>query len=140
MDWDWETPRERLRRFESVLDDISAESDDTVIVVEGRKDEEALRDLGVDGEYVRVSANGRSLSETAVRISTSYSSAVLLTDWDEHGNMLHSKLKRLLESYGVDPKTKYRGRLRSLSAKEVYDVESLSTHRTNLRRDASYEY
>ncbi|XGI83070.1 toprim domain-containing protein [Halorutilales archaeon Cl-col2-1] len=137
---DWETPRERLRRFDSVLDEINAESDDAVIVVEGRNDEEALRDLGIDADYVRVSGNGRSLSETAVHISTSYSSAVLLTDWDEHGDTLHSELKDLLEAYGVSPVTRYRGRLRSLSAKEVYDVESLATHRRNLRIDASHEY
>lgn len=105
------------------------------VLVEGRKDERALTRLGIDVETVRVSGNGRSLAETAERVSRRYEEAILLTDWDSEGNALKSKLKPLLESHGVVPRTTHRKRLRDLTAKEIHDVESLPQQRTSMRSE-----
>lgn len=132
----WDTPRERLQKFDRVLDSIKRDSgDDAVIMVEGRRDEEALQHLGVDSEIVWVSGNGRSLTETVRRVSMEYDEAILLTDWDSQGDALMSKLKSLLESHGVVPRTLHRRRLRHLTSKEIHDVESLAVHRHNIENE-----
>lgn len=132
----WEGPRERLTRFDRVVEDVKTEAgDDTVILVEGRKDETALRRLGVESEVVRVSGNGRSLDETALRVATRYEDAILLTDWDGQGEALLREMKQLLEAHGVAPNTVHRQRLRNLTAKEIHDVESLASHRRSLEAE-----
>ncbi|MDY6779485.1 MAG: hypothetical protein SV760_02845 [Halobacteria archaeon] len=136
----WDTPRERLDAFDRVLEEIKRDSDDeTVILVEGKRDIEALVTLDVvedekDGA-VRVSGNGRSLDETVARVSTEFSEAILLTDWDSQGDALGLKLKELLESHGVVPRTHHRKRLRNLTSKDIHDVESLAVHRRNMRSE-----
>ena len=102
------------------------------VLVEGRNDERALATLGIEAETVRISGNGRSLAETAERVSRRYEEAILLTDWDSKGNELKSKMKPLLEAHGVAPRTSHRKRLRDLTAKEIYDIESLPQQRTRM--------
>lgn len=133
----WDTARERLRRLDEVLESVqrAAQEAPAPVLVEGRKDERALERLGVEAETVRVSGNGRSLAETAERVSRRYDTAILLTDWDAEGNALKSKLKPLLESHGVTPRTTHRKRLRDLTAKEIHDVESLPRHRTRTKAE-----
>lgn len=131
----WDGPVERLKLIDRVLDEIERDTDDGVVLVEGRRDEAALSELGVDAEFVRLCGNGRGLVETVEDVSRSYDSAVVLTDWDRQGDRLKDEVKGLLESYGVTPRTIHRKRLRNLTAKDIHDVESLATHRRNVRRE-----
>jgi 5S rRNA maturation endonuclease (ribonuclease M5) len=133
----WDSSRERLSRLDEVLESVQREADETPapVLVEGRKDERALKSLGIEAETVRISGNGRSLAETAERVSRRYEEAILLTDWDTEGNALKSKMKPLLESHGVVPRTTHRKRLRDLTAKEIHDVESLPQQRSRMRSE-----
>ena len=133
----WDSSRERLSRLDEVLESVQREADETPapVLVEGRKDERALERLGIEAETVRISGNGRSLAETAERVSRRYEEAILLTDWDTEGNALKSKMKPLLESHGVVPRTTHRKRLRDLTAKEIHDVESLPQQRSRMRSE-----
>jgi 5S rRNA maturation endonuclease (ribonuclease M5) len=133
----WDTAGERLRRLDEVLESVQRTADEkpAPVLVEGRNDERALRRLGIEAEVVRVSGNGRSLAETAERLSRRYDVALVLTDWDAEGDALKSKLKTLLESHGVAPRTSHRKRLRDLTSKEIHDVESLPQQRTRMRSE-----
>lgn len=126
-----------MSRIDDVIESIERAAEDSPILVEGRKDENALNSLGVEGDIVRVSGNGWSLAETAERVSYEYGydAAVVLTDWDSEGDTLKSKLKSLLEAHGVTPRTVHRKRLRRLTAKEIHDVESLYQHRLRMEKD-----
>lgn len=131
----WEGPGERLELIDRVLDEIQRDTDDGVVLVEGKRDEAALSELGVEAEFVRLCGNGRGLVATVEKVSRNYDSAVVLTDWDRQGDRLKDEVKRLLERYGVTPRTVHRKRLRNLTAKDIHDVESLATHRRNVRRE-----
>ena len=132
----WDDPRERLENIDEVLRQLKRESgSDTVVVVEGKRDEKALRRLGLESETVRLSGNGLSLAENAVEISRGYESAILLTDWDSEREKIKRKIKSLVESYGVTPSTLHRQRLRNLTSKDIYDVESLAVYRESLKRE-----
>lgn len=131
----WDTANERLRCLDEVLESVQRAAEEEPILVEGRNDEKALARLGIEAEVVRVSGNGRSLAETAERVSRDSDGAVVLTDWDREGNALKSKLKPLLEAHGVTPRTKHRKQLRDLTAKEIHDVESLPEQRRRMRHE-----
>ena len=133
----WDSSRERLSRLDEVLESVQREADETPapVLVEGRNDERALKRLGIEAETVRISGNGRSLAETAERVSRRYEEAILLTDWDTEGNALKSKMKPLLESHGVVARTAHRKRIRDLTAKEIHDVESLPQQRSRMRSE-----
>ncbi len=131
----WDTPGERLRLIDRVLEEIERDTQEGVVLVEGRRDEAALEGLGVEAEFVRLCGNGRRLVESVEHVSRRYETAVLMTDWDRQGDELVDEVKPMLESYGVTAKTVHRQRLRNLTAKDIHDVESLATHRQNVRRE-----
>ncbi len=77
-----------------------------VIVVEGKRDEEALRALGVDGCFEHAS---RLLS--LLRCTPSYASGrefIILTDLDSEGEELAIHLKREIEQSGGRAETRLR--------------------------------
>jgi len=78
-----------------------------VIVVEGRRDEEALRALGVEGDFEYAS---RLLA--LLRCTPSYASGrefIILTDLDSEGEKLAMALKREIEQSGGRAETRLRG-------------------------------
>jgi 5S rRNA maturation endonuclease (ribonuclease M5) len=71
---------------------------DCPVVVEGRKDREALLALGVE-DVVQLN-RGRSLLETVEALQGN-PSVVLLTDLDREGKNLRRKLINLMSPYGI---------------------------------------
>lgn len=131
---DWRDRTERLERIEDLLDELrEAAREGAVQVVEGRRDEEALRSLGVDGDYARVSESGVSLPSAAEEIYSRSGEAVLMLDWDPHGRRLERRLSELLERFGVETDRDVRRRLGVLVRKDVTDVESLPSLIRRLR-------
>ena len=94
------------------------------ILVEGRKDEESLKELGFKGKMYRMNV-GLPISELAEQIGRENREIILLTDWDEMGEGLFLKMKSLLMANDVKVVTSVRRDLEALSRKYVKDVESL---------------
>ena len=64
------------------------ESNRTIpILVEGEKDVQALRTLGLDGEILMVNA-GSSIVDLCDDIAAHHDTIVILTDWDKKGGRL----------------------------------------------------
>jgi 5S rRNA maturation endonuclease (ribonuclease M5) len=59
--------------------------------VEGKRDLETLRRLGIEGEVVTVN-RGKGLYEVARELDR-YDDVVLLMDWDQRGEQLHRNLR-----------------------------------------------
>lgn len=104
-----------------VLDSIEP---GTVIVVEGERDVQSLRRLGVEGRVLplhrgqRLAALARELGEHARR-------AILLTDWDTEGGHLAYRLRDLLAAGPVEVDLDLRRRLARCLHGEVVHVEGL---------------
>ncbi len=80
-------------RLLKILDELSARSrEGAVILVEGKKDEEALRSLGIAGRIVKISQMRYSDIYDELREED----VVILTDWDEEGERIKNELKRVL--------------------------------------------
>lgn len=117
---------ERLESIEECLVRLSELAEDHVILVEGLKDVDALRALGIEGEFYCVQSGGGPL-RAAEHVWREGRPAVILTDWDRRGGNLADSLRRDLESLCVDYDDTVRRDLTVLCRPYSKDVESLDS-------------
>lgn len=101
------------------------------VIVEGRRDEQALRALGLPGPVIM--ASRRSALDLAEHAARCYPQIVLLTDWDRKGDEMARNIEHHLRSVGSRPDNEIRSRLKKLVKKEIKDVESLSFYVEKMR-------
>ena len=95
-----------LEELEKALTDLIEKNKTVPIIVEGDKDVEALRKLGINGEIIRFNI-GMSISNFCDKIARKYKDIILLLDWDKKGGYLCNMIRKNLESR-VKCDTKYR--------------------------------
>jgi 5S rRNA maturation endonuclease (ribonuclease M5) len=117
----------RLDDILSALDELFDINESVPILVEGKKDIDALRSLGIKGVIISYN-RGKTIMNTCEELALKYAEIIILTDWDRKGGILARELKRCLESSGVRPNSEYRARLAYLCKKEIKDVESLARY------------
>jgi len=110
---------------------LEASHKGAAIIVEGLRDERALRSLGVSGPVIM--ASRRPALELAEDAARRYGSIVVLTDWDLKGDEMALKIEQHLRSAGVRADMEIRSRLKKLVRKEIKDVESLSLYVERMR-------
>lgn len=77
------------------------------VLVEGKRDEKALKELGVVGKLVQ--SQKRSLDAIAEELARSRPRRVIiLTDPDREGGKIAARIASLLEQYGTHPDLRYR--------------------------------
>ncbi len=124
----------RYEMIERVLQELVEQSGNgAAIVVEGRNDESALRNLGICG--VIESPNGQSLMHFADSLACNYEYVIVLTDWDRRGNELSLRIAMYLRSRDVTIDTDLRTRLKKLVQKDIKDVQGLKRHILKLQQD-----
>lgn len=101
------------------------------IIVEGMRDERALRALGISGPVIM--ASRRPALELAEDAARRYGEIVVLTDWDLKGDEMALKIEQHLRSAGVRADMEIRSKLKKLVRKEIKDVESLSLYVERMR-------
>ena len=117
---------ERFEALEEILDAIQDMSADHVLLVEGKKDVAALRNLGLDAEIICVQRDGGPL-RSAELLSNIGKKGIILTDWDDRGNRLTDDLAHHLSSLCISYDLDIRDRLRNICIKDIKDVESLDS-------------
>lgn len=123
---------ERLEKIDELILELQTLADrGAIIVVEGVRDAESLRRLGINGEFKF--ATRQPLLEFTELLSRSGKEIVLLTDWDKKGGLVGRKIIKLLLWYGIMPNTDIRTRIRALVKKRIKDVESLNNYVNKLR-------
>ena len=98
--------KKALENLEELLIELKEENKVTPIIVEGDKDIEALRKLGVEGIIIGIN-KGVNLSTFCDRISYEYSSIIILSDWDRRGGHICHTIKKNLQGR-VNCNIKYR--------------------------------
>jgi len=102
----------------------ASEEDGTVVVVEGERDRQSLRRLGLSGSIVLVH-RGESLAATAQKLSRQSRHVIVLTDWDREGGLLARRLKEFLEAEPLVLDLEFRRRLAYILRGELVHVEGL---------------
>ena len=126
----------RLERFHKLMEQVSFESSNgCTIIVEGRRDRESLRSMGVTGpiqclQSSRTNAIGFVESLTGVR------KVVVLTDFDREGVSLAKKLARSLNARGLHVNLVLWKSLRELTRSEVRSIQELPKYSERLQRES----
>lgn len=125
----------RLERLEEALDAlrIASNEDAVPLLVEGDKDEAALRHLGMRGPIIKVHA-GRGLFPFVEDLAREHREAILLVDWDRTGGRLAKRLREACAANGIKLDDAHRKALAFAVGGHVRTVESLDTHLDTLRR------
>lgn len=126
------SPKERLEKIIEILDGLEESSNEAPVVVEGIRDVEALRRLGIEKNVTSLS-KGISLFTFCEELARSWSRVIVLTDWDRKGGRIARKLKDALEANGAKAMDDHRARLAILTKKDIKDVESLPRYIERLR-------
>ncbi len=92
------------------------------VLVEGPRDERALRALGYEGELVTVSELGRSMRAVVGRAK----GVVILTDLDREGAVLAARFVRRIRHEGIQASLSERRRLKAASHGVFLHIENLS--------------
>lgn len=124
--------RERLEAVEDLFADLRHANGNVPVLVEGPHDVEALRNLGLEGDIVRVNA-GQSVIAVVETLGEDHDEVIILTDWDAHGGKLAQRIRESCDACGLRYEGDFRRQLARLVRKEVKDVEGLDTYLRNLR-------
>jgi len=107
----------------------SLEDLNSPVIVEGKRDTKALRNLGFSGIIIELN-DGNSVLSTVEHIVHRFgrrSIFVVLTDWDRTGGSLAKQLKKYGESCDLIPNLLIRQKLSVLSSKDITCIEELPT-------------
>ena len=107
---------------------IEESADGKLIIVEGKKDAQALLELGVNGRILTVKTGGKSFLEAAEEIEKlGFREAILLLDFDRRGREATFRLKRDLELAKIKVNTSFWHKLQALVGREIQCIESLTS-------------
>jgi 2,5-diamino-6-(ribosylamino)-4(3H)-pyrimidinone 5'-phosphate reductase len=130
--------KEKEDKIQQLLERLIEESARGIlIVVEGKKDIETLKALGVQGRIVSAKTGGKSRLDVISEIEkTGAREVILLLDFDRRGKEWSQVLKQHLEKVKIKPNLRFWKDLQSLVGKEVKDIEGLASYIETLKRKA----
>ncbi len=121
---------ERAERMLRTLSELNHLNSLMPIIVEGRKDVRALRELGFKGELITLN-KGKGLYEFCEEILQQYSQAVLLMDWDSSGERIFKALSNHLSGLW-EAQGSLRESLKMQCQKDIRDIEAIPSLLYNL--------
>jgi 5S rRNA maturation endonuclease (ribonuclease M5) len=127
--------KEKEEKILQILTALAEESaKGTLIIVEGKKDVDALRTLGLTGAVLTVKTGGKSFLDAVSEIEQMGASEVILfLDFDRRGKEGTKRLKQNLERAKIKPNVTFWRELSALAGKEIQCVESLTVYLDTLR-------
>ncbi len=122
--------KDRIERIQQILNKLlEAVAKGKPVVVEGKKDSEALRELGVSGTILNVKTAGKSFLEAVAEIEASGASEViLLLDFDRRGKQGTKRLLQDLEHAKVKVNLGFWLELKALVGHDIQCIESLPSY------------
>ena len=128
--------KEKEEKIFKVLEKLAEESaKGKPIVVEGRKDIDTLRALGVNGIMITAKTGGKSFLDVVCEIEKmAVPEVILFLDFDRRGKEGTKRLKQSLERAKIKNNTKLWRALSASIGKEIQCVESLKAYLQTLNR------
>ena len=116
---------ENIRKFLERLEKKSAQG--IPIVVEGRNDAVALRELGITGDIILAKTSGKSFLDVVAEIEEKeIREVILLFDFDRRGKEWTRRLASCLEGLKITPNLVFWKMLLGLVGRDVKDIEGLA--------------
>lgn len=122
--------KDKEEKIEEIISKITEESDrGKLIIVEGKKDAQVLRELGVNGTILMVKTGGKSFLEATAEIEKfGASEVILLLDFDRRGLEGTRRLREDLERAKIKVNMGFWHDLHSLVGREICCIESLASY------------
>ncbi|MBS7634081.1 toprim domain-containing protein [Candidatus Bathyarchaeota archaeon] len=126
----------KIERIIFLLEKLRDESSEgALLLVEGQKDAEALRSIGVESEILAIKSCGENLIDLINRIEKcGKKEIVLLMDFDRYGREITERLVQNLERIGVKINLSFWREMLSLVERDLKDIEGLVTYLETLER------
>ena len=130
--------KDRLEKLQGTIDKLVEESaKGKPVVAEGKKDAQALKELGVNGTVLTVKSGGKSfLTATAEIESLNTKEVILLLDFDRRGVEGTKRLQIELERLKIKANVRFWRELRGLIGHEVQCIESLPSYLVTAQQKA----
>ncbi|MBE0520565.1 toprim domain-containing protein [Candidatus Bathyarchaeota archaeon] len=128
--------KEKEERILQALECLAQESaKDIPIVVEGKKDVEALRELAIEGKIIEAKTGGKSMLDVISEVEEcGAQEVILLLDFDRRGREWTKSLRQYLEKMQIKANVVFWKKLRGIVGREVKDVEGLASYMETLKR------
>lgn len=126
--------RDKEEKILQILEELTEESAKGMpIVVEGKKDAETLRAIGVTGMILTVKTGGKSLLDAVSEIEALNAPEIILfLDFDRRGREATRLLKQSLEHAKITVNLKFWRGLSALVGKEIQCIQSLTVYLATL--------
>ncbi len=128
---------ERAERLREVFEALNEVNKKFPVIVEGKRDSEALRRLGIKGEII-ILHRGNNLYDFCEDVAERYERVVLLLDWDERGESLYRFLSSHLKGHWEEF-SGFREIIKLLCQKDIKDIEGIPRLLRNLNGERSVE-
>lgn len=117
--------KKQFKEIQKTLEALKyeANSQSTLILVEGIKDQESLIKLKINGNFLYL--KGQNITEVCDYAST-YKKVIILTDFDTFGLNYAKKIRQNLSSRGIEADLSYYQKLKFYFKKVSKDIESIS--------------
>ena len=123
----------KLELLDNLLGKLSKTAELNIpIIVEGKKDFFALRELGINAEIIRIRSAGKVLVDCLDDVNAE--EVILLVDFDDYGVTLAKNIIRYLEGKGVKVNVTFWKMLKAMVRREVKDVEGLPSYLEKLKK------
>mgnify|MGYP001559487244 CR=1 FL=1 len=116
-----------MNNIDEWVDELSNE--DSLIIVEGKKDKLALNKLGIEN----VNSIKEPIYLVIEKIIDHNKEIIILTDLDKEGKKIYSKLRHEFQRYGIEINNKYRRFL--IKHTKITHIEGLPTYINNNPRE-----
>ncbi len=128
--------KEKQEKLEALIAKVAEDAaKGKPIVVEGKKDAQALHELGIEGKVVTVKTGGKSFLEATTEIEElGVGAVVLFLDFDRRGKEGTLRLKRDLECAKIKADTQFWRELEALVGREIQCIESLPAYLGTLKQ------
>ena len=128
--------RRKFEDIEKTLKHIVSSSREGIpIIVEGRRDKEALRRLKIPGIVICLKSSGNGFYDFTANLANKRE-VIVLTDFDKEGTRLAAKLIDELTHMKVKVNVAIWKKLKALSRPEVRAIEELAGLVENLREES----
>ncbi len=118
-------PQKKLALYNEVLTTVNDLG--FPIIVEGKRDQIALKELGFQVQIIKLN-DGQSILSTIEKLSNHLVNSrefIIFTDWDRTGRRLSKRLQKYGESVDLLPNVKFWNKLINLFSKDITCIEEL---------------
>ena len=128
--------KDKMEKIEQTINAIIEQSEKgKLIVVEGQKDEQTLRDLGITGPVLTLKTGGKSFLDATMQIEElKVEEVILLLDFDRRGKEATKRLQHDLERSKIKANMRLWRQLHGLVGREVQCIESLDNYLRTLNK------